>query len=569
MKTAAEIRAEWLAQLLSTAPIDRARAEAALRDLYQASDLAPPSHFFWFDSPYNALWAMGLLMAGHDAIWQRIVDAMSRYKRERELIERLRVTLCQAAAQPDWQSLLAAAGQPMAMQLAYRAHQTGQQFKMIQNSLTMARITLYPNVNDSVAKFDENDDLSRAEYHLRGAISGQNGWSTINTLMSASLSAHYSFSTMAMDEVAFSDRSIPSLRPAAWAAARAAGLWWWPLANSIVISDRPVEIHVNDKLLLHQGDGPALVYRDGLRIWAWNGRAMREEWIMRPDSIPSRDLKQFDAGFRTYAAQRIKTTASIVKLKPSSLLKKILPAASEERIAILRQHNKGQLPLFDRYVAGEYEKAWDELIALGPSARSDPHAADALAVAYETMRRVELNVREVTARLRALGYRFAYDSDAHDSPSPSIRQQIARLEKKIGAIPLSLRAFYEVVGTVNWMGEHAGIAPRDSSVAPDPLVVYPIEAALADGDESFEDGEGCIVIAPDDLQKSNTSGGEPYEIAIPSLEADAKLLNERHDLYFVAYLRMVFRFGGFPGYQGIDVAVPAQLATLRANLLPF
>ncbi len=569
MQTAPEIRAEWLALLLSTAPIDRPQAETTLRDLYLASDLPPPGHFFWFDSPYSALCAMGLLMAAHDDLWQRIVDAMGRYKRERELIEHLRIRMCHDAAQPNWHSVVALAGKPMAMQLAYRAHQAGQPLKMIQNSLTMARISLYPNVNDSFAKFDESDDLSRAEHHLRGAISGQNGWSTINTLMSASLSAHYSFSTMATDEASFSDRTIPPLLPAAWAAARAVGLWWWPLASVVVISDRPIEMHVNDKFLLHQGDGPAIVYRDGLRIWAWNGRAMREEWILRPESIPARDLKQFDPSFRAYAAQRIKTPEPIVKVKPSSILKKALPAVSEERVAILRRHNKGNLPLFDRYAAGDYEKVWDELITLGPSARADPYAADALAVAYETMRRIDLNVREVTARLRALGYRFADDADAHDPPGPSIRRQVARLEKKIGAIPLSLRAFYEVVGTVNWVGEHAGLAPRDSSVAPDPLVVYPIEAALADGDESFEDGEGFIVVAPDDLQKSNTSGGEPYEIAIPELGADAKFLNERHDLYFVAYLRMVFRFGGFPGYEGIDVAVPAEIATLRANLLSF
>jgi len=569
MKTAPEIRAEWLAQLLSTASVDRPHAEASLRDLYLAADLPPPSHFFWFDSPYSALWAMGLLMAAHDPLWQRILDAMGRYKRERELIERLRITMCQDAALTDWPSLVVAAGQPMAMQLAYRAHQAGESLKMIQHSLTLARLELYPNVNDSLAKFDETDDLSRAEYHLRGAIGGQNGWSTINTLMSASLSSHYSLSTIAMDEAALGARPAPPLLTAAWAAARAVGLWWWPLTGSVVLSDRPIEVHVNEKFMLHQGDGPALVYRDDLRIWAWNGRAMREEWIMRPAGIPPRELKQFDAAFRAYAAERMKTAPPVVKVKLSSILKKALPASPDERVAMLRRYNRGTLPLFDRYAAGEYEKVWDELIALGPAARADPNAADALAVAYETMRRVDLNVREVTARLRALGYRFAYDADAHDPPGPSIHRQITRLEKKTGAIPLSLRAFYEVVGTVNWMGEHAGLAPRESSVAPDPLVVYPIEAALADGDESFEDGEGSIVVAPDDLHKSNTSGGEPYEIAIPGSGADGKLLNERHDLYFVAYLRMVFRFGGFPGYEGIDVAVPAELAALRANLHPF
>ena len=37
---------------------------------------------------------------------------------------------------------------------------------------------------------------------------------------------------------------------------------------------------------------------------------------------------------------------------------------------------------------------------------SDEHAADALAVAYETMHRVEQNVRIIAERLTVLGYAF-------------------------------------------------------------------------------------------------------------------------------------------------------------------
>jgi hypothetical protein len=568
MTNTAQVRAEWLSRLLSTAPVERTQAEAAVREVYLACDLPPPRCFLWFDSPYGALWAMALLSAEHDALWQQIVQAMSRYKREREMIERLQIAMCKTANQPDWKSLVAAAGKPMGLMMQ-QARRLQQPHKIIQTALLLARIELYENVNDSVAKLDERDDLSRAEHYLRGALSGQNGWSTINTLMSGALGGHYSFATMAMDEVVFSGRTVAPLLPAAWNAARVAGPWWWPLTHSVVLADRPIEMHVNEKLLLHQGDGPAMVYRDGVRIWAWNGRAMREEWIMRPETISARDLKEFDPAFREYASARVTTAKPIVKVKPSPILKQALPANPAERGAILRQHNQGSLPLFDRYVAGEHEKVWDELIALGPSVRSDPHAADALAVAYETMQRVDLNVREVTARLRALGYRFAYDEGAHDPPGRSVRRQIARLEKKTGALPLALRAFYEVVGTVNWMGEHASLVPRDSSVAPDPLVVYPIEGALTDAEESFEDGEGLVVIAPDDLQKSNTSGGEPYGIVIPDSCADARLLNERHELYFVAYLRLVFRWGGFPGYEGVDVGIPAEIATLRDALALF
>jgi hypothetical protein len=46
------------------------------------------------------------------------------------------------------------------------------------------------------------------------------------------------------------------------------------------------------------------------------------------------------------------------------------------------------------------------------------------------------------------------------------------------------------------------------------------------------------------------------------------LLNERHELFFVDYLRLCFRFGGFPGYEG-QANVPSVLATLGADLLAF
>ena len=183
------------------------------------------------------------------------------------------------------------------------------------------------------------------------------------------------------------------------------------------------------------------------------------------------------------------------------------------------------------------------------------------------MRRVEANVREITTRLQALGYRSA-SPQPHQPPEPGARKQVARLEKTVGGIPLALRAFYEIVGAVDWTGEHPSLAPRGDSLAPDPLFVFPVEDALALCEEGFGDGS-AIVIAPDDLHKANTSGGEPYEIEVPDLGADGKFLNERRELYFVDYLRLVFRFGGFPGYDGIDRSLPPEPAGLSAGLIPF
>src|SRR5258708_38382592 len=86
---------------------------------------------------------------------------------------------------------------------------------------------------------DERNDLHRAEQHMCGVLSGQVGWSTINSLMSASFNAHYSFSTMAMDEAAARARTVPAALPAASAVARTAGPRARPLASSVVLSARP------------------------------------------------------------------------------------------------------------------------------------------------------------------------------------------------------------------------------------------------------------------------------------------------------------------------------------------
>jgi hypothetical protein len=116
---------------------------------------------------------------------------------------------------------------------------------------------------------------------------------------------------------------------------------------------------------------------------------------------------------------------------------------------------------------------------------------------------------------------------------------------------------------------HQGIAPSGSSVAPDPLVVFGVEDAFAECESMDDDERSVITIAPDDLHKANTSGGDPYAVAVPDQRADGVLLDERHNLLFVDYLRLCFRYGGFSGYEGTDQDVPAELDQLRAGLEEF
>lgn len=62
--------------------------------------------------------------------------------------------------------------------------------------------------------------------------------------------------------------------------------------------------------------------------------------------------------------------------------------------------------LLRRYLAGEHEAVWAELMAMGPSVREAPHLGDAWAVARETMRRARHNVELIIHRLDQIGYRF-------------------------------------------------------------------------------------------------------------------------------------------------------------------
>ena len=64
------------------------------------------------------------------------------------------------------------------------------------------------------------------------------------------------------------------------------------------------------------------------------------------------------------------------------------------------------------------------------------------------------------------------------------------------------------------------------------------------------------------------SGGDPYELAIPDLRARGDLLNERHQLFLVDYLRLCFELGGFRSYDG-TANIPTEVAALKPGLVDF
>jgi hypothetical protein len=575
-----EIQSQWIKYLFSTEPSDRLRAEAALGAWYPVILKRPsPEMFFWFDSPDRAWWAVQLLESATERLWQAFVDQKSNRREGRLFIEGLRAELCEKAGM-EWDQLTKIAGMHRTQQTMFLGE------RMTFHGLDDARFKQawrkdHPHHTEYMTRMhslsggpDKESEMCRIEDSFNEVIHEPMHHPCVPGLsFRYCQQSPYTFAKMAEDEEAAlsSGREVPPAIAAAWDLARSSGVCW-PFEGAVVFLERPAELHFNSEMFLHCDDGPAGTFRDGTKIWARAGKVSSENQILRPESIRPAPVREFVGRVKQRKAGEVqkgpvgKVFTAIAKAfgKRTDVFEKDLPAALPERLGELRAHNHGSLPLLDRYLAGEHEAVWKDLLALGAAVREAPHAADALAVAYETMGRVEANVRTVSERLVQFGFSKS-DGPLHTPPNRHVEAQIRELEKVAGTLPLSLRAFYEIVGSVNWIGDHPHFSVARSPLCTDPLVVEPIEAAL---EYAGAMGEESILIAADALMKANTSGGDPYQIEVPNPAADGVLLFENHDLYFVDYLRLVFRFGGFPGYEGIEHQ-PPQMAELCAELREF
>jgi hypothetical protein len=97
--------------------------------------------------------------------------------------------------------------------------------------------------------------------------------------------------------------------------------------------------------------------------------------------------------------------------------------------------------------------------------REEPVYSDAKAVAEETMRRARHNLDLLVPRLQKLGFAFRYPKEVYRPPTKETLRDLNKFEKKVGPVPLSLRAWAEIVGTVNLMGTY----PKLSYYATSPL----------------------------------------------------------------------------------------------------
>lgn len=225
------------------------------------------------------------------------------------------------------------------------------------------------------------------------------------------------------------------------------------------------------------------------------------------------------------------------------------------------------MTFLERYQNGDYRLVWAELVALGEVVREAPLFDDAMAVARETMRRVRHNATLVRQRLITLDYRFVRPNQVLSAPEP---MQLAHLEALIGPLPLSLRAWFEIVGGVDFRGSHPTLCScyRDDRLLPefrphddgdehaalfpyyaDPLYFWDVDEALdLVADEDARSAISTWFCVPVWFGKAGVSGGV-YYLDLPSTGMDVRLQGEPHETTFVGYLRTAFEWSGFPGHH--------------------
>jgi len=243
----------------------------------------------------------------------------------------------------------------------------------------------------------------------------------------------------------------------------------------------------------------------------------------------------------------------------------------------------------ERYLAGEHQQVWSDLIALGTLLRSNSSYNDALAVAKETMSRVKYNVGAVVARLKSVNT-TSFD-DVYEPPETNILTIINEWEADNIYLPMSLRSWYEVVGAIDLVQPSKAFVPYQ--VVADPLEVFTMEALVISGEFQAKNvqygglpfnewrslrrvGKASnffsITIGYDELEKSG-SNSTMICIDIPNPQADGMMYYRggKNIEYFVQYLRRSFEWGGFPGFANVpeELRPTEMLNYLREGLLPI
>ncbi|MFF7588189.1 DUF6745 domain-containing protein [Kitasatospora purpeofusca] len=259
----AEVTARWRTTAAATGPADRAGVERAVRAAYRAAGLAEPADIRWFGSPLAAAEAALELRAAGASTVREAVRTLPWEAVRRQAVER--------TGPVGWPPLWALTGGelgPVTNALADRIR-----------AALLDRLAPDPAVGD-VPPGDAGVARERrtaARLALLDAVRGQHDAPWFAAFEAAGV----------LGAAGAAGAGIAALAEVA----RTTG-WWWPYADTVLISERPTALHRDEAGRLDRADGPALEYSDGFALHAWRGMPVPAEFL---------------AGLGTVTVERIRT----------------------------------------------------------------------------------------------------------------------------------------------------------------------------------------------------------------------------------------------------------------------
>lgn len=247
----AVVREEWLTVGVTTGPGDRAQALAGVNEAYRAVDFPPPRRVLWFDSP----------MVAALAVWRLALLPEMGEPRLSATIERPAWGYLRAEKQV-WQWTYA---EILSEALWWFHHRVGSLGKLVKDEVEQ-RLTTGDHaeaVRLLEVRMRERGATAKAKRVMRS-------WEMSWVLRDAEL-GQFDVNKLATTDLCgrLGLDCGPPPTGLATVARNASG--WWPYRDTVVLTERPTELHRDEWGRLHNPDGPAVRYLDGFAVHAWHG----------------------------------------------------------------------------------------------------------------------------------------------------------------------------------------------------------------------------------------------------------------------------------------------------------
>lgn len=285
-----QIRDEWLASGLSTKPANRPLAEEGVRKAYVSGGLPPPAHIVWLDSPFGG--AIGAAM-------------LAKMATLGDLKGHIDIDIDDEARLPQVRETGAASSIEASASLIW--HQMGAQ--LLQNLRGKVDLSqgwvLYDLLRGSKHSAAVNGSHAASNEQLENA---QRVWDALGRRLLSEMGGDFAsevreqlfragygqhdVSWLAFYDV-FARAGIEACKrlEGLMQLARNAG-WFWPFRGLCIITERPCQLHRDERGRLHNLSGPAIQYPDGWAVYAIHGIRVDEHVVLNPASIQVSEISQ-------------------------------------------------------------------------------------------------------------------------------------------------------------------------------------------------------------------------------------------------------------------------------------